>query len=208
MRGLIRGRRQTAARGRVFGLENLPIGLILGVDLVETVLHTANRAGGGVVVQVAPPPGGVPLAGDLTASRRSVRLRWPVGCVGPSVAVPQYATVSRSVTVSFGEIGFWNRRLCGLSGQNRLARCRSIGTLWRFRGPERSDCAEAGRRCGDHRRCRLEAIPSVGWWKVAVRFASVAQLAEQLICNQPVVGSNPSAGSCTVSGKANPPTRL
>ena len=25
--------------------------------------------------------------------------------------------------------------------------------------------------------------------------ASVAQLAEQLICNQPVVGSNPSAGS-------------
>ena len=26
--------------------------------------------------------------------------------------------------------------------------------------------------------------------------ASVAQLAEQLICNQPVVGSNPSAGSC------------
>ena len=26
--------------------------------------------------------------------------------------------------------------------------------------------------------------------------ASVAQLVEQLICNQPVVGSNPSAGSC------------
>ena len=30
--------------------------------------------------------------------------------------------------------------------------------------------------------------------------ASVAQLAEQLICNQPVVGSNPSAGSLLREG--------
>ena len=33
--------------------------------------------------------------------------------------------------------------------------------------------------------------------------AGLAQLAEQLICNQQVVGSNPSAGSNATPGKAN-----
>jgi hypothetical protein len=42
------------------------------------------------------------------------------------------------------------------------------------------------------KRCDSERSP---FPKAATLLASVAQLAEQLICNQPVAGSNPSAGS-------------
>ena len=42
-----------------------------------------------------------------------------------------------------------------------------------------------------HHRWDLE----LGRWGLARRFASVAQLAEQLICNQQVAGSSPAAGS-------------
>ena len=45
---------------------------------------------------------------------------------------------------------------------------------------------------------RFEGVASVD--SSELPFASVAQLVEQLICNQPVVSSNPSAGSRSASG--------
>ena len=44
-----------------------------------------------------------------------------------------------------------------------------------------------------HPPCMVWAVGYIGWFAWSDRPASVAQLAEQLICNQQVVGSSPSA---------------
>ena len=81
------------------------------------------------------------------------------------------------------------------SGQFRLVRFWWIATLCRSRrqgdeDPKDGEDERFGRPMppvwtGSGDRCRF------AW----LSLASVAQLAEQLICNQPVVGSSPSAGS-------------
>jgi hypothetical protein len=66
-------------------------------------------------------------------------------------------------------------------------------------------------RCVFLDRCLAECNQKIRlrWWRIAgklralsFRSAGIAQLVEQLICNQQVVGSNPTAGFSSIATKA------